>query len=1770
MFPVFARRISSLLLACALCLASTSAAEKPIRLRNPISTSAPAVLQSQRLVPAVANGLFVIQFREAVKPEGREQLAQLGVTLLRYVPEDAFIAKLKQVQLDQVRALSFVQFVGAYQAEQKIHPRVRQTATTTADDKVEVAVVLSAAADAAETQQTKTHFARLTQETKLASGRILRGSVSKAQLNSLAASDSVLWIESAPTMRLFDEVSARIVAGDGMGHQTLMQSLGYDGAGVAVAVADSGLDSGDTNSMHPDIQGRVRALFYYGSLEDAADEHSHGTHVAGIIAGNGATGETDENNFRYGLGVAPGASLIGQRIFDAAGGYAPPPSFETLTRDAKRAGADIGSNSWGDDTQGQYDISAMEFDALVRDADALTLGDQPYILEFSAGNAGPSHQTVGSPAVAKNVIATGASQNDRFNLPIEEFAIYSDGREAMADFSSRGPCADGRIKPDLTAPGSWIASLRSIYANDGFAWWPISDNYMYQGGTSQAGPQVSGAAAVFVQYWRVTHSGATPSPALVKAALINSATDMDDGFTTSDAVPNNDEGWGRVNLPALIGSSRNYDFTDQTTLLTNGGAFERHILIGSSAEPLKITLAYTDVPGLPAAAAALVNDLDLEVIAPTGEIFRGNRFASGESIPNTPLPDTINNVEAVHIASPVAGEYIIRVRGTRVVEDARQDTGMIDQDFALVASGTFAAPGTGIVTFDRRVYRAPDQIKLTLVDYDLAGQASATIQLRSSTEPAGESVTLFANGDRGLFTNALVTATGSAVADGKLQIAHGNSIEAIYADAAPVANRIFTASADLLSPVISGLHATNQFGQLAVIWDTDETARGEIYFGNPAPNQSLTNRLLDVRQEIALLNLAPGTAVKYFVVAQDEAGNRTTNDNGGAFFVATNTQPPTVLLLDSYAENGFIEVPPITGYTAALDASGASYQVFDATSGGLPTLAQLQAYRCVIWRLDELFAPSATLVQRVAAYVTNGGSLFIAGMDTLTRLGEAGASSFGANILQVQAHVEDMPVDDIVGFPGDPVGAGINANLDYLENYSDLMAFLELVGVEYPSDWITPNTNAAPVMLSDGQIVGLRAPRTGVDLPGRVVFLSFPLDAVPLGGGVGNNRAGLLQNALNFLAPAANSSVVTLDSDVYSTPGRAIIEVEDADQGGAGTAQVVVRSPQHTNELAVTLLETSRAGLFRGSVLFAPTNTGVPGVFPAQANDTVRVDYFDASANKTNSTTAIIDTNTPIVSDVFIEPGYLEAFVTWNTSKDSDSLVQFSESPSSFPNNFIAYDPLPTTAHEIFLTGLKPATTYYLRVTSRDRAGNTTTDDNAGQFYSFTTLQPLTPPWFDNIETNNSDWSVITADESESGWTRGAPGGGETAHSGANAWGSILGGGSASLFESYLVSPGILLTGGNKATLRFWQNYDFLAQGDFDIQLAAVEIITNITTAPVLLYQFGEDYSGGWEEMELDLTPYLGNVVYIVWYHFLFSLDAPPRLGWLVDDVSITTETIVPGTIQITNNLWQSFFVLNGPSGRSGNGRSLLLTNAAAGTYTIQYGDVPYFNTPTNQTAILVAGQTVTFTGNYTFADANTNSLPDAYETEKFGALDFTRSMTTDTDQDGLSDWAEFVAGSDPMNPPPPFRLTAQRLTNNLIRLSWPSVTNHTYRIHASSNAVSWTPQSGWFAAAGTNTTYTLATTTNGATKFFRVEAAPPASAVAATFKVTATVLPSQQIRLDWPSAPGHGYRILGSTNLVNWSPFTDWIRTTGYTANQTLPPRTNGAPNFFRLEAAP
>ena len=174
-------------------------------------------------------------------------------------------------------------------------------------------------------------------------GIVVRGELLPRRLDALSQSSAVLWIERAPKRKLVDEAASKLVGGDdgNVATPTVTQQLGFDGTGVTVCVADTGLDSGDTNTMHPDMLGRVAGFQYYGGLTDGSDGYGHGTHCAGIVAGNAATGETDPDTGRfYGLGVASGANLFVERIFDDnAKEVSPFPSDETLTRDAVRHGA---------------------------------------------------------------------------------------------------------------------------------------------------------------------------------------------------------------------------------------------------------------------------------------------------------------------------------------------------------------------------------------------------------------------------------------------------------------------------------------------------------------------------------------------------------------------------------------------------------------------------------------------------------------------------------------------------------------------------------------------------------------------------------------------------------------------------------------------------------------------------------------------------------------------------------------------------------------------------------------------------------------------------------------------------------------------------------------------------------------------------------------------------------------------------------------------------------------------------------------------------------------------------------------------------------------------------------------------------------------------------------------------------------------------------------------------------------------------------------------
>ncbi|CRK56578.1 peptidase S8 and S53, subtilisin, kexin, sedolisin [Alloactinosynnema sp. L-07] len=301
------------------------------------------------------------------------------------------------------------------------------------------------------------------------------------------------------------------------GYLGWLASVGLGGGtGVNVAICDTGVDKNATNNTtgHLDIRGRQVAFVNYDSSATILDVQGHGTHVAGIAVGNGGSGDTEgaaPDDFLSGLGVAPQSGLVTQNGLE---GPWPPADFGQFTRDAVNNGAAVQNNSWFSSPAGSgYTAAARRYDQLVRDPDDATAGLDSLVIVFSAGNAGGRSGTITGPKEAKNVIVVGNSLNAR---PGQGFP--SDDVQGIASSSSRGPAADGRILPNVCAPGT---DVNSAQAGTG--------GHVLMTGTSMAAPHVTGAIAVIIEWWRARTGGATPSAAMAKALVINGAEDMAGG-----------------------------------------------------------------------------------------------------------------------------------------------------------------------------------------------------------------------------------------------------------------------------------------------------------------------------------------------------------------------------------------------------------------------------------------------------------------------------------------------------------------------------------------------------------------------------------------------------------------------------------------------------------------------------------------------------------------------------------------------------------------------------------------------------------------------------------------------------------------------------------------------------------------------------------------------------------------------------------------------------------------------------------------------------------------------------------------------------------------------------------------------------------------------------------------------------------------------------------------------------------------------------------------
>ena len=725
-----------------------------------IDTGRAAKKSPARAVAAnfAGNQLQLVQFDGPIQPEWVAQLKSDGFQVVDYIPENAYLVYGGTAATKSLQARAkHVKWQGAYLAGDKIHPRARPAAAaerralTGEDDLFAVQLVLDETANA----ETLALLAGLAKEPLLRNNafRHYRNIVVRmdpAEVENVAARTDVISIAPYVLPKKLDERQGMIVAGQltgngpsAPGYMAWLASKGFTqqqfaDSGLVVDVCDSGIDngtnkpnhfglyvSGNTGQASRVVYNRLEGTPNTGSTLQGCD--GHGNLNAHIIGGynDSSSGfpHQDSGGFRYGLGIAPFVKLGSSVIFDVANFTSP--DYEDMISRAYRDGAKISSDSWGADTAGGYDIDAQQYDALVRDAQPAdsavpVAGNQGMTIVFAAGNAGSAAGTVGSPGTAKNVITVGAAENVHSHAITNKGAatLGTDGCDTADDeansandivgFSSRGPCSDGRVKPEIVAPGTHVtggvgqnvrtmtgtgtaltcfdaSGVCGLKDNSGnyVSFFPTNQQfYSTSSGTSHSTPAVAGGAALVYQYF-LNQAWGAPSPAMVKAYLMNSARYMT-GVDAGDNLWSNDQGMGMMNLgTAFDGTARILrDQVPADTFTASGQSRAISGLVVDSGKPVRVSLSWTDAPGS-TSGSSYNNNLNLTVVA-GGKTYLGNVF-NGSVSTNGGTADAKNNSESVFLPAGTTGAVTVVVTAANVNSDGVPNVEpALDQDYALV------------------------------------------------------------------------------------------------------------------------------------------------------------------------------------------------------------------------------------------------------------------------------------------------------------------------------------------------------------------------------------------------------------------------------------------------------------------------------------------------------------------------------------------------------------------------------------------------------------------------------------------------------------------------------------------------------------------------------------------------------------------------------------------------------------------------------------------------------------------------------------------------------------------------------------------------------------------------------------------------------------------------------------------------------------------------------------------------------------------------------
>lgn len=695
----------------------------------------------------------IVQFKDAAQlAQARRAIERQGVQFLAYVPNNAYYVRLGTSGLKSLTADPSVRWAGLLQPALKLDPELwqaqREDSTARQEDgryeiQIDAFDGVSSARIAAELEKKVPGVEITVRSERAEAAPYVRAAVSIASLDTLlkvaSAIDGVVSVSPWLPTTTSNAASVGTVQGNSLNTTCAgsgpicgpapLWDHGITGTGQIGAVADSGtspnaawfvsLDKGtgvhteitaseDPPPVLPNIgtlypNNKIIAYWLQPGGPIVYDNTSgHGTHVSGTVVGDaaGTFGATTYMpatpllpNHDLADGMAPGAQLLFQDAGPASATSIIITDFSGTLQQAYDGGARVHNNSWGSKTGGAYSGNDANLDRTAR-------ANEDLLVVVAAGNDVPGAMATGSPGNSKNGLTVGA--------------LGHAGSLVKAGYSNMGPTRDGRTKPDISVPGSAIQSARRE-ANFGNTIMPPMVTSM--SGTSMASPTMTGNALLVRQFFadgfypRGEANAAdayNPSGMALKATLLNGTNTINDNW------PSTGTGWGRAWLDGnlwfkgtMTGGDdsrrlRLFERTNNSGLVT-GQANEYTIANVAPGIELRATLAWFDVDAVPGAASTLVNNLDLEVVAPDGTVYNGNVLTAGVSTPGG-TADAKNTVEQVRFATPIAGKYTFRVKGAAIPGSGAE--GSDRQGYALAVSGAFAIP-------DPAAFPAPSAVTAT-------------------------------------------------------------------------------------------------------------------------------------------------------------------------------------------------------------------------------------------------------------------------------------------------------------------------------------------------------------------------------------------------------------------------------------------------------------------------------------------------------------------------------------------------------------------------------------------------------------------------------------------------------------------------------------------------------------------------------------------------------------------------------------------------------------------------------------------------------------------------------------------------------------------------------------------------------------------------------------------------------------------------------------------------------------------------------------------------